>query len=1076
MLRLLDDLYGAVGSGPSEHKQAILDDLRLRLPDRIDHEAVRLAAYCSRTSLEVFHAIAHAHEVFEPDPLDVDAIHSDARSSFARLVDRAATSTSKFGKMLLIKGESGSGKTHLMRAFRNQVHGEQLGFCGYMQMSTQASNYSRYVLVNLVESLQQPYWQPSIRESGLLCLSDALAHATLSDVALAALRNDVLSAKDLGKLVSQLVDRILQDKRFAHIEVDLLRCMLYLQRREPHLTSRAMKFLRCEGMNRYDREMLGDIVPLDDEAAPSQMLVHLGRLIAAVENGALVLLLDQLEDVSHLDKPAERFRLAMDALRHVTDHVPTSVIVIACLEDFYVSLRDALSRSVLDRLESDPEPMRLTVGRSCEEIELLIECRLRRLFEAYGTSPLPGHPTFPLSRDIVANLANLRTRDVLDYCRKHHEKSIEEGRVSLPDDPGPDLPRPDPTIEMSRAWNDFRTTAGAPPEEDEALAALLAQSVESCTTGRTDIVVTAKCQASHVDIVNGEVRLAVALCNRDARGGALSKQVDAARARAQEKKAVCVIVRCAEFPPPGSSQIAKKLKELFAAGGRKLVATDADWREMNALRQFCAKMSVSPDLVKWLAKEQPLRHVSLVRSLLEAASVGGPTEQRQPSVRPSKPVPEISTPKPHDSPSGSSNGQSAKCARIPIGTTRSLNSQPVFMTPDAFTTHAAFLGSTKSGKTTLALNIIEQLAVAGTPSVLIDRKGDLATYGLADFWREPAPEPHLQVRKQTLRDKLDVRVYTPGHPNGRPLQLPVVPPGLNDLAVHERAMLARYAAAALGAMMGYKHGKGEDTRLGILGKAIELLSGAPGGEQLGIEQLVGLLHDEDPDLVAAVGMLDTKHFHALVQSLETLRLRYEHLLTGEGELLSPEMLFGIGPDGKSGRTRFSVINTKYLGDNAAVDFWVSRLLVELSRWAARHPAPSLQAVLFLDEADIYLPAQSKPATKEPLLDLLKRARSAGLGVFIATQSPGDLDYRCRDNIRTWFVGRVAEKTAVDKMKPLLSDCRTNVSAKLATSQTGEFFRLADGEVIELKAGWSVMKTVQLGEEQILRVAREGVGR
>jgi DNA helicase HerA-like ATPase len=106
-----------------------------------------------------------------------------------------------------------------------------------------------------------------------------------------------------------------------------------------------------------------------------------------------------------------------------------------------------------------------------------------------------------------------------------------------------------------------------------------------------------------------------------------------------------------------------------------------------------------------------------------------------------------------------------------------------------------------------------------------------------------------------------------------------------------------------------------------------------------------------------------------------------------------------------------------------------------------------------------------------MLDLLKRARSAGLGVFLATQSPGDLDYRCRDNIRTWFVGRIAEKTAIDKMKPLLSECRTNIVSKLGSAKIGEFFKLQDGDVVEFRAMQSVMKTAQVPEDEILRIAR-----
>jgi hypothetical protein len=96
-------------------------------------------------------------------------------------------------------------------------------------------------------------------------------------------------------------------------------------------------------------------------------------------------------------------------------------------------------------------------------------------------------------------------------------------------------------------------------------------------------------------------------------------------------------------------------------------------------------------------------------------------------------------------------------------------------------------------------------------------------------------------------------------------------------------------------------------------------------------------------------------------------------------------------------------------------------------------------------------------------------------VFLATQSPGDLDYRCRDNIRSWFVGRVAEKTAVDKMKPLLSESRINFASKLALAKTGEFFRLEEGEVLEFKAALALLSTSQLPEEEILKLAASGVG-
>lgn len=206
----------------------------------------------------------------------------------------------------------------------------------------------------------------------------------------------------------------------------------------------------------------------------------------------------------------------------------------------------------------------------------------------------------------------------------------------------------------------------------------------------------------------------------------------------------------------------------------------------------------------------------------------------------------------------------------------------------------------------------------------------------------------------------------------------------------------------------------------------------------------------------------------LVDHLETLRLSKGELLSGQAERLDPVRLLGL--DRSDGKVQLSVVSTKFLGDNASIDFWVARMLSELARWASRNPCPHLQALVMFDEADLYMPAMRKPATKEPMQDLLRRARSAGLGVMLATQSPGDLDYKSRDNILTWFVGRVAERTAIAKMQPLLSECRTNVKGKLARQSIGEFFMLRSGAVTEVKADRSLMDTEQLAEDEICALA------
>jgi hypothetical protein len=1069
IVRVIDDLFDDIGSGSAPDKQAIVRELDQLAPPRAPERDPRDAAYSSPASAEVFHAIAHGADVFMPDPFDVEQIHGEARTAFSRVLDHAGTG--RFGRMLLVKGVAGSGKTHLMRAYRNHVHGEQLGFVAYLQMSTRVANYARYMLANLIDSWDRPYWGDVIPDPAITCLSDSLAR-DLPAALLDQLRDEALPDTELDPLIDRSADRLLALPKYAKMHSDVLRVLLYLQRRDPARRARVLKFLRCEALGAHDRRLLGDTAAFDDEHAATRMLTELGRLVSATGNGALVLLVDQLEDIYHLDEAASRFRLAMDALRHLADHVPTSVIVVACLEDFYIELRRFLAGPLLDRLERDPDPVQLTASRSSEEIEQLIAPRLALLFEQQNVLVRADQPLYPFTHADLEGLVNQRTRDVLDWCRAHHEASIATGAIQAPAimlEPRHEKPA---TLRLEQTWNDHLAGSSQAPADEADMASLIAWALSNVgreLPGKPRL--QTHVDGTYIEARSSEAKLGLALCEKPAQGGALGKQVDALRRLTEESGAIPILLRSSEYPRPGKNQISEKLKSLLQAGGRRVLVTDTEWRRMLALKLFLSAHSANAEVDEWLARERPLSGLNALREILaletmqevtRAVQTAPVVEQKEAAgERPLAPGPSQETmPKASTGP----------ISGFAIGHTRALNPQEVKTSAESFVTHAAFLGSTKSGKTTLALNIIEHLLEQNVPVLMLDRKGDLCSYAAPELWRSALDDAAPEQRKQVLRDRLDVCVFTPGEPKGRALELPVIPAGLEQLPAHERGSVARYAASALGAMIGYGKSQSDQARLGILGKAIELLGQGAATQARGIPQLVSILDNEDPDLVSSIGKLDPRHFRALVESLETLRLRYAHLLEGNGEKLSPELLFGLGAEAKPGRTRLSIISTKFIGDNAAVDFWVARLMGELGRWASKNPASALQAVVFLDEADIYLPAQSKPATKEPILDLLKRGRSAGLGVFLATQSPGDLDYKCRDNIRTWFVGRVAEKTAVDKMKPLLSECRINIGAKLAQAKTGEFFKLEDGEVLEFKATQSLMRTAQMTEDAILQAA------
>ena len=116
----------------------------------------RMAAFLAPGCPEVFHSVATPTEIWKADPYDVETIHAEARAVFEHLLNRAGrTPPPPSGAVLVLLGEAGSGKTHLMRAFRTRAHGQDLGYCSYLQMTSEVSNYARYMLSNLIDGLEQ---------------------------------------------------------------------------------------------------------------------------------------------------------------------------------------------------------------------------------------------------------------------------------------------------------------------------------------------------------------------------------------------------------------------------------------------------------------------------------------------------------------------------------------------------------------------------------------------------------------------------------------------------------------------------------------------------------------------------------------------------------------------------------------------------------------------------------------------------------------------------------------------------------------------------------------------------------
>ena len=388
------------------------------------------------------------------------------------------------------------------------------------------------------------------------------------------------------------------------------------------------------------------------------------------------------------------------------------------------------------------------------------------------------------------------------------------------------------------------------------------------------------------------------------------------------------------------------------------------------------------------------------------------------------------------------------------------------------TTHAMIVGMTGSGKTGLAVSLIEEAAIDGVPAILIDPKGDLANLLLQfpalrpeDFrpWidedearRKGLSPDELAVKtSETWRKGLakwdedgerirrlgrsaEFAVYTPGDTAGRPLCVLRsfdAPKGLDSTALRDRIL---YTVSGLLGLLGISDDSVQGREHIFLSTLLEHEWRA--GRDVTLEGIIRGV--QDPPF-SRVGVFDVETFYPakdrmkLAMSLNALLASPGFSAWLEGEPLDAARLLH-GPDG---RPRVSVLSIAHLSDSERM-FFVTALLNEVLSWMRRQPGTgSLRAILYMDEIFGYFPPTANPPSKAVMLTLLKQARAFGLGIVLSTQNPVDLDYKGLSNCGTWFIGRL--QTERDKMR-ILDGLASASDAASAGFDRAEADRLLSG--------------------------------
>src|SRR5262245_9528065 len=395
------------------------------------HEA-HIAPLADRLSAAFEHSITWEDDIWRADPVDVDVVHAAARRKFSDLLAAvtAARGPAVQARILLFHGQSGAGKTHLIRALRTSAHRGGKAYFGYAQMTPDVANYADYFLRRLIASLEKPYDPDKGGESALARLARRLVGdaAVLEAAALDKLRDAKLSDAALAKLVLNLSDQIVASPKFAdqNLDANIVRALLYLQRSDPRVDQRVRQYLYGHKLGDLSQEAVAALDPNTGEGRAFEIVESLGRLMWSVDRAALVVSIDQVEDLRFFEDYTERFQRAVRDLIQIANRVPTSIVLISCLAEFYGKVREVLAQSYIDRIEK-AGPVPLIETRTAEEARLIIARRLQQDPRSGGADP-----TLYLGPQFFEEFGGLSTRRILELAQKRMREQEGEAAEAEP--------------------------------------------------------------------------------------------------------------------------------------------------------------------------------------------------------------------------------------------------------------------------------------------------------------------------------------------------------------------------------------------------------------------------------------------------------------------------------------------------------------------------------------------------------------------------------------------------------------------------------------------------------------------
>jgi len=364
-----------------------------------------------------------------------------------------------------------------------------------------------------------------------------------------------------------------------------------------------------------------------------------------------------------------------------------------------------------------------------------------------------------------------------------------------------------------------------------------------------------------------------------------------------------------------------------------------------------------------------------------------------------------------------------------------------------FTTHAAIIGMTGSGKTGLGIGLIEEALIDNIPAILIDPKGDMGNLLLTDptftpsnfepwvkdeaktkekdsteyakkiasMWQEGIKKDYQDESRVAKLHAVEKTIYTPGSSSGISVNILGSLDAPPQEILNDSDTFASYLKSTVSSLLSLIKIEADPVSSKEYLLIAQILANRwMSGKSISLEALIGAIIAPSFDKIGVLPLerfypqdkrfvLATK-FNAIIASPT-----FASWLKGE-ELDIQKLLYD-----ENGKAKVAIFSIAHLNDEERM-FFVTILLNRYIAWMRQQSGTSaLKTILYMDEIYGFFPPSKNPPSKEPMLLLLKQARAFGVGIILSTQNPVDLDYKGLSNIGTWFIGRLQTTQDIERV-------------------------------------------------------------